>query len=57
VLILRLLHRRWSLPLVGEEEDNGCGGGALGRPSLVALLLVPSRSGSVRNIMICLGLS
>jgi hypothetical protein len=25
-----LPHRQWSLPLVGEEEDDGCGGGALG---------------------------
>jgi hypothetical protein len=55
VLILRLPHCRWSLPLVGEEEDDGCGGGALGAPLWVALLLVQSRSGSVRNGMICLG--
>jgi hypothetical protein len=57
VLILRLLHHRWSLPLVEEEEDDWCGGGALGAPPCVALLLVPSRSRSVRNGMISLGLS
>ena len=32
VLILRLPHRRWSLLLVGEEEDDGCSGAALGAP-------------------------
>ena len=29
MLILRLSHHWWSLPLVGEEEDDGCDGGAL----------------------------
>jgi hypothetical protein len=57
VLILRLLRRWWSLPLVGEEEDNGSGGGALDAPLWIALLSVPSRSESVRNGMICLGSS
>ena len=57
MLILRLPRHRWSLPLVGEEEDDGCGGGALGAPLWVALLSVPSRSGSVRNGMIYLGSS
>jgi hypothetical protein len=57
VLILRLPYYRWSLPLIGEEEDDGCGGGALGAPLWVALLSVPSRSGLVRIGMICLGLS
>jgi len=28
--------RRWSLPLIGEEENNGCSGGALGAPLWVA---------------------
>jgi hypothetical protein len=32
VLILRLPHRWWSLRLVKEEEDDVCGGGALGAP-------------------------
>jgi hypothetical protein len=40
VLILRLPHRSWSLPLVREEEDDGCGGGALGAPIWVAPLSV-----------------
>ena len=34
MLILRLPRRRWSLPFVGEEEDDGCGGGAHGCPAL-----------------------
>jgi hypothetical protein len=45
---------RWSLPLVREEEDNGCGGGALGAPLSVALLSVPSLSGLMRSGMIYL---
>ena len=45
MLILRLPRYWWSLPLVGEEEDDGCGGGALGAPLWVALLLVRSRGG------------
>jgi hypothetical protein len=45
VLILRMPLCRWSLPLVGEEEDDGCGGGALGASLWVALLSVLSRSG------------
>jgi hypothetical protein len=58
VLILRLPHRRWSLPLGEEEEDDGCGGGALGAPPIVALLSVLSRSGwMMRNGMIYLGSS
>jgi hypothetical protein len=57
VLILRSPHRQWSLPLVGEEEDDGCGEGALGAPLWVALLSMPSRRGLVRNGMICLGSS
>ena len=36
MLILRLPHRRWSLPLIGEEEDDECGGGALGCLALCA---------------------
>ena len=32
VLILGKPRRWWSLPLVGQEEDDGCGGGALGAP-------------------------
>ena len=39
MLILRLPHHWWSLPLVGEEEDDGCGGGALGAPLWVAPVL------------------
>ena len=45
VLILRLPHRRWSLPLVREEEDDARGGGALGAPLSVALLSALNRSG------------
>jgi hypothetical protein len=47
VLILKLLRRRWSLPLVEEEEDNGSGGGALDAPLWIALLSVSSRSESI----------
>jgi hypothetical protein len=36
-------------PLVGEEEDDGSGGGALNTPLGVALLLVQSSSCSVRT--------
>jgi hypothetical protein len=58
VLILRLPHRRWSLPLVGEKEDDICGGGALDAPLWVALLSVLSKSRwMVRNGMIYLGSS
>jgi hypothetical protein len=57
VLILRLLRHRWSLPLVGEEKDDGCSEGTLSAPLWVALLSVSSRSGSMRNGMICLGSS
>ena len=32
MLILRSPQCRWSLPLIGEEEDDGCSGGALGAP-------------------------
>jgi hypothetical protein len=32
VLILMLPRHRWSLPLIGEKEYDGCGGGALGAP-------------------------
>jgi hypothetical protein len=43
LLIQRLPLCRWSLSLVGEEEDNRCDGGALGAPLWVALLSVLSR--------------
>jgi hypothetical protein len=47
-----------SLPLVGEEEDDRCGGGALGALFWVALLSVLRKSRwMVRNGMICLGSS
>jgi hypothetical protein len=50
VLILRLPRRRWSLPLIKEEEDDGYIRGALGAPLWVALLSVLSKSGwMVRN--------
>jgi hypothetical protein len=39
VLILRFPRRRWSLPLIREEEDDGCGGGALGASLGVASAL------------------
>ena len=45
MLILRLPHHRWSLSLIEEEEDDGCGGGALGALLRVALLLVLSNGG------------
>jgi hypothetical protein len=51
----RLPHHWWSLPLIGEEEYDGCGGVSLGAPLWVALLSVPSSSGSVRNGMIYVG--
>ena len=34
MLILMLPQCRWSLPLVREEEDDGCDRGALDAPSL-----------------------
>jgi len=51
-----LPRRWWSLPLVGEEEYEGIGGGALGAPIWVALLLMLSSNASVRSEMIYLGL-
>ena len=39
MLILRLPHHQWSLSLIREEEDDGCGGGALNAPLWVALAL------------------
>jgi hypothetical protein len=55
MLILKLPHRRWSLPLVEEEEDDEMGEGALGASLWVALLSMLSGSRSVRSGMICLG--
>ena len=53
MLILRLPHRRWSLPLVRRKETVECGGGeALGAPLQVALLSV--QSGGRWNGMECL---
>jgi hypothetical protein len=57
VLILGSSHRWWILPLTGEEEDDGCGGVALGASLYVALLSVQSSSGTVRTQMICVELS
>ena len=54
VLILGSPCRRWSLPLVREEEDDGCGGGALNAPLLLALLLVQNLSETMRTRLICL---
>ena len=41
-----------AFPLVGEKEDDGSGGGAIGTPVGVALLSVQSSSCSVRTGMI-----
>jgi hypothetical protein len=54
VLILRSLTAGEAFPLVGEEEDNRSGGGALGPPLWVALLSVQSSTCSVRTRMIYL---
>jgi hypothetical protein len=48
--------RRWGFPLVGEEEDDGSRGGALGTLLGVALLSVQSSSCLVRTGLICLEL-
>jgi hypothetical protein len=44
VLILGSLAAEEVFPLVGEEKDDGKGGGALGAPLWVALLSVQSVS-------------
>jgi len=55
VLILRLPRRRWSLPLVGEEEDDGMRWRSSRAPLWVALLLVLSRGQGIEwSGMICL---
>ena len=53
MLILRLSHHPWSLPLLERKETAGCGGGgALGAPLWVALL--PVQSEGKWNGMECL---
>jgi hypothetical protein len=54
VLIVRLPHRRWSLPSLERRKTMGAGGGAFGASLWVVLLSVLSRSGSMRNGMIYL---
>jgi hypothetical protein len=55
VLILRLPHHRWSLPLVEEKEDDRMWWRCSRCPSLVALLSMLSRGqGMEWSGMICL---
>ena len=56
MLVLRLHHRWWSLPLVREEEDDRNGGGALDTPLWVALLSMLGSGGLVKSGTLCLGL-